>query len=183
MGNDWDVALEQNSDLSATRGSADDVALAVRRGADLRFYMTTETYEETLYFQQTYVGDGDAFAGLMSHHHSYTHRGTIPDQPYVSLFKYDTSGTFSHVKWMLGDCRCSMIMSGRNCSMKMSVYERTDVDDQGTDEDPGDERSDRGQGDGGFGVWADGSERAPYVATASSVQEGGSSCDSSREQG
>ena len=39
----------------------------------------------------------------MSHHHSYTHRGTIPDQPYISLFKYDASGTFSHVKWMLGD--------------------------------------------------------------------------------
>ena len=103
MGNDWNIALEQKSDLSAIRGSAKKVACAVRGGADLRLYMTTETYEETLYFQQTYAGEGDAFAGLMSHHHSYTHRGTIPDQPYISLFKYDTSGTFSHIKWMLGD--------------------------------------------------------------------------------
>jgi len=46
-----------------------------RRGADLRLYMTTPTYEETLYFQQTYAGKGEAFAGLMSHHHSYVWDG------------------------------------------------------------------------------------------------------------
>ena len=103
MKNDWILALEQNRDLSAARGSALEVARAVRRGADLRLYMTTATYEETLYFQQTYSGDGDAFAGLMSHHHSFTHQGTVPEQPYIGLFKYDTSGTYSHIKWTIDD--------------------------------------------------------------------------------
>ena len=65
--------------------------------------MTTDTYEQTLYFQQTYSGQGSAFAGLMSHHHSFIHEGMIPDQPYVGLFKYDTSGTYSHLKWTTGD--------------------------------------------------------------------------------
>jgi len=65
--------------------------------------MTTENYGGTMYFQQTYSGEKDAFAGLMSHHHSYTHRGSIVEQPYISLFKYDASGTFSHIKWMLNN--------------------------------------------------------------------------------
>ena len=34
-------------------------------------------------------------------------------------------------------CGCSVIMSGCKCSMKMSVYERTDVDDQRAVEDTG----------------------------------------------
>jgi hypothetical protein len=101
--NDWVLALEQDVDLAVAHGSVDEVARAVARGADLHLYMTTATYEETLYFQQTYSGEGDAFAGLMSHHHSYTHEGTIPEQPYVGLFKYDASGTYSHVKWTIGD--------------------------------------------------------------------------------
>ena len=67
--------------------------------------------------------------------------------------------------------------------MKMSVHESTDVDDQGTDEDTGAERSDLGQGECGPVGEADGSERAPYVATAGSIQRGGSSCRGSREQG
>ena len=96
---DWSLALEQQTDLSITSGSKADTAAAVRRGADLRLYMTTATYEETLYFQQTYAGEGEAFAGLMSHHHSYSHRGSSAVQPFVSLFKYDTSGTYSHIKW------------------------------------------------------------------------------------
>ena len=100
MSNDWVVALEQEQNLTVSSGSAGEVARAVRRGAELRLYMTTETYEETLYFQQTYAGEGDDFAGLMSHHHSYSHRGGIVKQPYLSLFKYDTSGTYSHIKWM-----------------------------------------------------------------------------------
>lgn len=100
---DWQVAFEQRTDLSASQGTAAAVADAVRRGADLRLYMTTDTYEETLYFQQTYAGSGDAFAGLMSHHHSYVHHGEAIEQPYISVFKYDTSGAFSHVKWMMGD--------------------------------------------------------------------------------
>lgn len=101
MANTWRLALEQTSDLKIVAGSLTEVAEAVRRGADLRLYMVTETYEETLYFQQTYSGAGDAFAGIMSHHHSYVHRGTIPRQPYISFFRYDTSGAFSQVKWML----------------------------------------------------------------------------------
>ena len=103
MANDWTLALEQNQDLSVAHGSADDVAAAVRRGADLRLYMTTETYEETLYFHQTYAGEGDAFCGFMTHHHSYDHRGSPAEQPYFSLFKYDTSGRFDQTKWMLGN--------------------------------------------------------------------------------
>jgi len=100
---DWELALEQDGELRVTRGSAAAVVDAVRRGADLRLYMTTPTYEETLYFQQTYAGEGDAFAGIMSHHHSYSHRGQEIEQPYVSLFRYDTSGSFEHIKWMMGD--------------------------------------------------------------------------------
>src|SRR5436305_14634763 len=99
MSTAWRLALEQAANLRVTHGSLDVVADAVRRGADLRLYMTTETYEETLYFQQTYAGEGHAFAGLMSHHHSYMHRGTVPPQPYVSFFRYDTSGALSQVKW------------------------------------------------------------------------------------
>ena len=88
------LALEQQTDLRISHGDAFQLAAAVCRGADL--------YEETLYFQQTYVGEGDAFAGLMSHHHSYVHRGQDIQQPYISIFKYDAS---CHVKWMWGDVR------------------------------------------------------------------------------
>ena len=101
MANDWGLALEQSADLRVAHGSMGEVASAVRRGADVRLYMITDTYEETLCFQQTYSGNGEAFAGIMSHHHSYAHRGALPDQPYVSFFKYDVSGAFSQVKWML----------------------------------------------------------------------------------
>ena len=73
MPHQWELALEQNSDLSVVRGSIKAVAEAVRRGADLHLYMTTDTYEETQYFQQTYSGKDTAFAGLMSHHHSFIH--------------------------------------------------------------------------------------------------------------
>ena len=83
----WELVLEQNTDLSVARGSVGAVAEAIRRGADLHLYMTTDTYEETLYFQQTYSGRGTDFAGLMSHHHSFIHDGVVPDQPYVGLFK------------------------------------------------------------------------------------------------
>lgn len=103
MANDWVLALEQNQDLSVAHGSAADVAAALRRGAELRVYMITETFEETIYFQQTYVGEGEEFCGLMSHHHSYDHRGAPADQPYFSLFKYGTSGRYDHIKWMFGN--------------------------------------------------------------------------------
>ena len=67
--------------------------------------------------------------------------------------------------------------------MKMSVHERTDVDDQRAIQDTGTERSDRGPGDGGRSGRVDGSERAPCVATTGSIQRGGSSCRGSWEQG
>ena len=75
MTGEWKLAFEQNNSLATVSGSAAAVAGAARRGADLRLYMTTPTYEETLYFQQTYAGEGEAFAGLMSHHHSYVWDG------------------------------------------------------------------------------------------------------------
>lgn len=103
MAGEWQLAHEQAADLSVTAGSEAETAAAVRRGADLRLYMTTDTYEETIYFQQTYAGEGDAFAGIMSHHHSYAHHGQPVDEPLVSLFKYDTSGTYAHIKWRLDD--------------------------------------------------------------------------------
>lgn len=99
----WQLVLEQQADLSITQGSAADAAQMARRGADLRLYMTTDRYEETIYFQQTYSGPDDAFAGLMSHHHGYVHHGDVVAQPNWSLFKYDTSGTFSQIKWLWGD--------------------------------------------------------------------------------
>ncbi|MCH2213108.1 MAG: hypothetical protein MK110_17520 [Fuerstiella sp.] len=101
MGSDWQLSLEQNRDLEVTHGSSAATAETLSRGADLRVFLDAESYEETLYFQQTYVGENDAFAGMMTHHHSHSHRGTLVDQPYFSFFKYDTSGAFSQVKWML----------------------------------------------------------------------------------
>ena len=96
---DWELLLEQRQDLSCASGSPGAVAAAVRRGADLRLYMTHAEYEETLYFQQSYAGEGEAFAGIMSHHHSYSDRRQEIEEPYISIFKYDTSGTFSRMKW------------------------------------------------------------------------------------
>ncbi|MFH1009503.1 MAG: hypothetical protein V1800_18655 [Candidatus Latescibacterota bacterium] len=101
----WVLSLEQQADLTVSSGGVSDLAGAVRRGADLRLYMTTDLYEETLYFQQTYAGEGAAFAGIMSHHHSYVHRGQDIREPYISIFKYDTSGAFCQVKWMWNDVR------------------------------------------------------------------------------
>lgn len=98
-----------------TAGSAIAVAAAVARGADLRLYMTTQddsnrqdglsrssAYEETLYFGQTYasLAEGtDRFAGLCPHHTSTSHEGKVSEQPYMSLFRYDSSGSYSHLKW------------------------------------------------------------------------------------
>ena len=101
MSSQWSVALEQSSELEVTQGSIAATANAVRNGADLRVFLIARGYEETLYFQQTYAGQGDEFAGLMTHHHSYAHRGSLADQPYFSFFKYGAAGTFSQVKWML----------------------------------------------------------------------------------
>ena len=40
MGHYWTLALEQQTDLTSSHGAASDLAAAVRRGADLRLYMT-----------------------------------------------------------------------------------------------------------------------------------------------
>ena len=101
MSGEWELALGQAPDLEVVEGSAIAVADAARRGADLRLFMEADGYEETLYFQQTYVGEGEAFAGLMTHHHSYAHRGDLAEQPYISFFRYATCGAFSQIKWML----------------------------------------------------------------------------------
>ena len=92
MTSEWRLAFEQDSDLSPVSGSAAEVTEAVRRGADLRVYLTTSTSE----------GE-EAFAGLMSHHQSYVWDGKPFNEPYVSLFKYDSTGSVSHLKWLLGD--------------------------------------------------------------------------------
>jgi len=101
MVRDFNISLEQTGDFEVTRGSIAATAEAVRKGADLRLFLIARGYEETLYFQQTYAGNSDEFAGLMTHHHSYTHRGSLADQPYFSFFKYDAIGPFSQVKWMM----------------------------------------------------------------------------------
>jgi hypothetical protein len=120
MTDEWVMALEQRSDTSVAAGSAADVADAVRRGADLRVYMTTDVYEESMTFQQTYAGAGDAFAGMVSHHNSFEHLGDDVDQPYICLFKYDASGVHSAVKWMLGDTVINE--SGNPHTMVYGVY-------------------------------------------------------------
>ena len=100
MTSDWVLALEQTGAMEVVGGTRAKVAEAVRRGADLRLYLVARGYEETLYFQQTYAGAADAFAGLMTHHHSHEHRGVSLAEPYLSFFKYDSLGAFSHVKWL-----------------------------------------------------------------------------------
>ena len=51
MSGQWDLALEQNSELEVVNGSAAQVVEAVRRGADLRLFMEARGYDETLCFQ------------------------------------------------------------------------------------------------------------------------------------
>ena len=71
----------------------------------------SSAYEETLYFLQTSspwsVDNSEAnphstpaFAGMCPHHTSLVHEGAKPEQPYFSLFRYDISGIYSHIKWM-----------------------------------------------------------------------------------
>jgi hypothetical protein len=108
---DWQIALEQRTDLTAVRGSVRELADCVRRGADLRLFLDLgpyredrfSGYQETLYFQQTYAGADDAVAGFMTHHHAFRFERKPAVQPYISLMKCDPSGHFSAVKWMLGD--------------------------------------------------------------------------------
>jgi hypothetical protein len=59
MATEWVLALEQSRDLEITHGTIAATAEAVRRGADLRLFLIARGYEETLYFQQTYAGEGD----------------------------------------------------------------------------------------------------------------------------
>ena len=59
MPSEWLPSLEQSSELEGTLAATAD---AVRRGADLRLFLIAQGYEETLYFQQTYAGEGAAFS-------------------------------------------------------------------------------------------------------------------------
>ncbi len=52
---DWSLVFEQQADLSMTHGDVSNLVTAVRHGADLRLYRTTEWYEETIYFQHHHV--------------------------------------------------------------------------------------------------------------------------------
>jgi len=98
VGSDWALALAQQQDLTVSSGDAHILAAKVRRGADLHLYVTTESYEETICFQQTIGGPGDAFAGILNHHHSFTENDVESDTPSVSVLRYDTGGTYGHVK-------------------------------------------------------------------------------------
>lgn len=95
------LALEQAQDLRITAGSSEVTYDAVATGADLSLYMTTEWYEETLHFQQMYVGDDGYFAGIMTNMAPNRRARQMADQPFVNFFRYDTSGTYAHVKWHL----------------------------------------------------------------------------------
>lgn len=97
--NKWQMLLEQNRDLSVVHGSIAAVAAAARRGADLRLYMSTDTYgvdyEEVMNFKQTLWRrhpDGDRFSGL-GPFLSSVHHGQDIDAPYLSFFNYDTCRT------------------------------------------------------------------------------------------
>ena len=80
MSNEWVLALEQDSNLEVTQGMLLATADVVRRGPDLRFFVIARGDEETLSFQQTYVGECEAFAGLMTHHHSFVDIGSRADR-------------------------------------------------------------------------------------------------------
>ena len=69
-----------------------------------------------------------------------------------------------------------------HCAMKMSVYERTDVDHERAIEDSGVKRSTGREGVGGRGGQAAGCERAPCMATTESISKGGSCWSGSRKQ-
>lgn len=95
----WQMLLEQDRDLTIVHGSIPAVAAAARRGADLRLYMSTDTYgtdyEEVMNFKQTLwraYPDGDRFSGL-GPFLSSVHHGRDIDVPYLSLFNYDTCHT------------------------------------------------------------------------------------------
>ena len=76
-----------------------------------------------------------------------------------------------------------MIMSAGKSSAKMSVYERTEIDEERRGKDTDIERSDRKGAERGRDGGDYGSERGTHVVTTGRVQEGGSGCHSSWEQG
>lgn len=93
------LALEQAQDLSITAGSPQQVYEAVTAGAGLSLYMTTKWYEETLHFEEVYVGEDGYFAGIRTDHFANAGGLGLHDQPFVCFFRYDMSGAFALVKW------------------------------------------------------------------------------------
>jgi hypothetical protein len=89
----WEVLLEQGYDLAVRRGSVDAVTAAVQRGADLRLYLTTDTYgtfyEEVMNFRQSLCRDDAHFSG-MGPFLSSVHHGQDIQQPNAAFFNYDT---------------------------------------------------------------------------------------------
>ena len=107
------AAVARGADLRLFMQTQDDTDRVVG-------FSRSPAYEETLYFPQTYATAAAVatsplrsirsssrsssrsrsyFAGIMPHHTSTTHEGSIADQPYYSLFRYDASGAYSHIKW------------------------------------------------------------------------------------
>ena len=102
--------LEQGRDMAVRSGSFAAVAAAVARGADLRLYMSTDTYgtfyEEVMNFKQTLCRpDSARFSGL-GPFLSSVHHGRDIEAPFASFFNYDTcrgaleGPTHSLVKWL-----------------------------------------------------------------------------------
>ena len=100
----WQLMLSQDRNLGIVAGSFATAAAAVKRGADLRLYMVTDTYgtnyEEVMNFKQslwrstpgpTQVAE-HSFSGL-GPFLSSVHHGRDISEPYASFFSYDTCRT------------------------------------------------------------------------------------------
>eukprot|EP01045_Picozoa_sp_COSAG04_P017359 COSAG04_NODE_1530_length_6451_cov_2.039830_1_plen_341_part_00 len=109
-GGRWQTMLEQGRDMAVRSGSFAAVAAAVARGADLRLYMSTDTYgtfyEEVMNFKQTLCRpDSERFSGL-GPFLSSVHHGRDIEAPFASFFNYDTcrgaleGPTHSLIKWL-----------------------------------------------------------------------------------
>ena len=109
-GGRWQTMLEQGRDMAVRSGSFAAVAAAVARGADLRLFMSTDTYgtfyEEVMNFKQTLCRpDSERFSGL-GPFLSSVHHGRDIEAPFASFFNYDTcrgaleGPTHSLIKWL-----------------------------------------------------------------------------------
>ena len=53
----WQIMLEQRPDLTGSVGSAADLSDALRRGSDLRLFLTTDTYMGSIAGSSAIAGD------------------------------------------------------------------------------------------------------------------------------